>query len=193
MPILKKQLSRFIGAVFFLVIIICAQACDKVLNLKLAETPQVTHEAFDKTPGMKLPYELYMPSSMLGWELTRLTQFQFDAIHNIYVLDNILIDKPLLDDYGPRFKLCSNNWRYQFGFGRYISDAESTFGIPPEGTVIQVEQFQEATTDLRIEYPARTKPIEASSTPISSRIMRVEFKLISKEPNPVALIRVTLR
>ncbi len=193
MPNVKKQFNKFIGVTFFLLIIFCTQACDKVLNLKLAKTPQVTNETFDQTPGMELPYQLYMPSSMLGWELTRRTQFQFDATHKIYVLDNILIDKPLLDDYGPRFKLCSSNWRYQFGFGRYLSDAESTFGIPPEGAVIRVEQFQEATTDLRIEYPAQTKPADTSGTPIPNRIMRVEFKLMSGEPNPQALIRVTLR
>jgi hypothetical protein len=189
----KKQLDRLIGAIFFLLIIFCSQACDKVLNLKLTAIPQVTNEAFDQTPGMELPYDLYMPSSMLGWELTRLTKFQYDATHKIYVLDNILIDKPLVDDYGPRFKLCSINWRDQFGFGKYISDAESTFGIPPEGIVVQVEQFQAATTDLRIEYPAPTKSSDTSNASMPSRIMRVEFKLISKEPIPQALIRVTLR
>lgn len=193
MPNLKNKLTRFIGATFFLLIMLSLQACDKALNLKLTSLPQTTNETFEQTPGLELPYELYMPSSMLGWELTNLTQFQFDAIHKIYVMDNIFIDKPLLDNYGPRFKLCSNNWRYQFGFGKYISDAESTFGIPPEGIVIQVEQFQEATTDLRIEYPAQKKSAEIANSSLPSRIMRVEFKLISKEPIPQALIRVSIR
>lgn len=189
---INKQSDKLIGTAFFLLIVLCLTACDKALNLKLTPIPLVSNETFDQTPGLELPYELYMPSSMLGWELSRLTQLHFDTTQKIYILDNIFIDKPLQDDGGPRFKLCSSGWRYQFGFGKYISDAESTFGIPPEGVVVQVEQFQEAANDLRIEYPAQKNSAAAPNAQTSNRVMRVEFKLISKEPSPQGLIRIRL-
>ena len=184
-PLAWARQIRWAGCTVFLLMLFSLQACEKGLNLKLAPTPIMTNDIFDKTPGLELPYSLYMPSSMMGWELSRITQLHFDSTYKVYVLDNIPIDTPLLDEEGARFKLCSNAWRYQFGFGSYIPDAESTFGIPTEGIVVQVERFKEAANDLRIEFPANT-------TPATPRMMRMEFKLIANEPNPHGLIRVTL-
>ncbi len=190
LPVRLTQLEwagrlRWAGCTVFLLMLFCLQACEKGLNLKLAPTPIMTNDIFDNTPGLELPYSLYMPSSMMGWELSRITQLHFDSTSKVYVLDNIPIDTPLLDEEGARFKLCSNAWRYQFGFGSYIPDAESTFGIPTEGIVVQVELFKEAANDLRIEFPAKTSPAV-------NRTLRMEFKLIGNTPSPHGLIRITL-
>lgn len=183
--ILHLKPSSYVGWMWIALLIFCLYGCEKSLNVKLVATPIINDDVFEKTAGLALPYDLYMPSSLLGWELSSTTQLHFDSGRKIYFLDDIPIDRPLLDDGGARFKLCSNGWRFQFGFGKDISDAESTFGIPPEGVVVQVEQFKEAANDMRIEIPEKLSSL-------SVRRMRLEFKLISNEPTPRGLVRITL-
>lgn len=161
-------------------------ACEKSLNLKLTREAPISLETFEQTEGLKLPYQLYMPNSMSGWSIGDSTRFTFDTERKVYVLDNILLDVPLVDDLGYRFKLCSESWRYQFGFGTYITDDESTIGIPETGAVVRVERFAQPSTDIRIEPPM------SDSNTNERRLLRIEFKLTHWEPHPQGLLRVNI-
>jgi hypothetical protein len=157
-------------------------ACDKVLNLKLAPVKAISNSDFEQVQGLELPYKLYSPSSLVAWELTELTGMSFDRQRNLYITDNIPLDKPLIDGGGARFKLSSDNWRYQFGFGNRLAPAESTFGVNPGGVVMQVEQFDQPPNDMWLEFPPNHQ----------MRFMRIEFKLIALQPNPRGLVRISL-
>lgn len=157
-------------------------ACDKVLNLKLEPVKAVTNTDFERAQGLELPYKLYAPSSMVAWELTELTDMSFDRQRNVYIRDYIPLDKPIIDSGGARFKLSSDNWRYQFGFGDHLASAESTFGVVSEGVVMQVEQFDQPPNDMWLEFPPHHQ----------MRYMKVEFKLIVQQPNLRGLVRISL-
>jgi len=157
-------------------------ACDKVLNLKLEPVKRVTNADFESSRGLELPYKLYAPSSMVAWELTELTDMSFDRQRNVYVRDYIPMDRPIIDSGGARFKLSSDNWRYQFGFGDHLTPAQSTFGVIPEGVVMQVEQFDQPPNDMWLEFPPNHQ----------MRYMKVEFKLITQQPNLRGLVRISL-
>lgn len=157
--------------------------CEQSLNLKLTQEAPISLETFDAAEGLKLPYQLYMPNSMSGWSIGESTRFVFDNERKVYVLDKIPLDVPLVDDQGHRFKICSESWRYQFGFGTYITDDESTIGVTETGTVVRVERFAQPSTDIRIEASANVNDSV-------QRLLRVEFKLTQWEPKPQGLLRL---
>ncbi len=158
-------------------------SCEQSLNLKLTEEEPISLETFEAAEGLKLPYQLYMPNSMSGWSIGESTRFVFDEKRKVYVLDKISLDVPLVDDQGHRFKICSESWRYQFGFGTYITDDESTIGVAETGTVVRIERFAQPSTDIRIEAPANVNDSV-------QRLLRVEFKLTHWEPKPQGLLRL---
>jgi len=179
--------NRPINIILLLIFSVCIlTACEQSLNLKLTQEAPISLETFEQTEGLKLPYQLYMPNSMSGWSIGESTRFTFDNERKLYVLDNILLDVPLVDDLGYRFKLCSESWRYQFGFGTYITDDESTIGIPETGAVVRVERFAQPSTDIRIEPPM------ADKNATEQRMLRIEFKLTHWEPNPQGLLRLSI-
>lgn len=161
-------------------------ACEQSLNLKFTQEPPISLETFEQAEGFQLPYQLYMPSSMSGWNIDDTTRFKFDNQRKVYLLDNILLDVPLVKDQGYRFKLCSEAWRYQFGFGTNITDDESTIGIPEKGVIVRVERFAHSSTDMLMEPPATD---ENSTT---RRMLRIEFKLTHPEPKPEGLLRMSI-
>jgi hypothetical protein len=179
---IQPAASAMLVKTILLLCLVALPACDKVLNLKLTPVKTVTNADFEQARGLELPYKLYAPSSMVAWELTELTDMFFDRQHNIYVRDNIPLDKPVIDSGGARFKLSSDNWRYQFGFGNHLSSAESTFGVTPEGVVMHVEQFDQPPNDMWLEFPPNHQ----------MRFMRIEFKLIALQPNLRGLVRISL-
>lgn len=173
-------------------------SCEKTLNFSLTAEPVIGMNTFNSTQGLKLPYEIYMPSSMTGWNLDTSTRFIFDEKRMIYFLDNIPLNNLPVDEQGYRFKVCSASWRYQFGFGSYITDDESTIGIPTEGIVVRAERFPQVATDIRIErYPQASTDIRieippANKSGIKKPMLRVEFKLVQWEPKPEALLYLSI-
>ena len=177
-----KAATAILARGAILLCLVLLPACDKVLNLKLEPVETVTNEGFEQAKGLELPYKLYAPSSMTAWELTALTDMTFNRQTNTYVRDNIPLDMPLIDSGGARFKLSSDSWRYQFGFGDHLTAAESTFGVTPSGTVMQVEQFDQPPNDMWLEFPPNHQ----------MRFMRIEFKLIATQPTLHGLVRISL-
>lgn len=159
-----------------------------MLNLKLTSAPVINVTKFKDAAGQSLPHNVYMPSSMLGWELTPITQMQFDFHDQMYVLDNIPINQRLIDDGPLRFKICGDAWRNQFGFGANLFNSESTFGIPDAEVVVQVERFPYPVSDAIFELP---QAYYAQYKTSHYRYMRVEFKVISIEPTQ-GLLHITL-
>jgi len=201
--VIKLFLKKYspINIIFIVAIGANLTACEKSLNLKLTEEPVISLEDFENTEGLELPYQLNIPNSITGWSLGKLTQFTFDPKRKVYSIDNIPLNQAPVDDGGYRFKICSSSWKYQFGFGTYITDDESTIGIAPNvDTIVRIERFSQPSTDIRLELPtkkatATTSSENSQSAPtndISQQMLRVEFKLIRWEPSPQALLRLTL-
>lgn len=173
-------------------------SCEKSLNSSLTTEPVIDLATFTTAQGLKLPYDIYMPNSMIGWNLDASTRFIFDEQRMIYFIDKIPLNTLPVDEQGYRFKVCSASWRYQFGFGSYITDDESTIGIPNEGIVVRAERFPQVTTDIRIErYPQASTDIRieippANKSGIKEPMLRVEFKLVQWEPSPEALLYLSI-
>lgn len=167
-----------------LLVCLALTGCEPGLNARLQATDPVDTSDFDQAQGMEIPYPLYLPSSLTAWSLDESTRFRFDAQRKLYLLEGIPLNLPLIDSLGPRFKLCSESWQYQFGFGSYITDDESTVGVSEQPAVVRVERFPQASTDIRLEF----------SAPAGSehRYLRVEFKLLHWEPKPEGLLRLSL-
>lgn len=180
-----RVLIRNIFSVFAAVLVVLSSGCDKVVNLKIDKAPSIDYQSFLAAEGLKLPYEFYMPSSMVGWELSDSTRLTYNEKTKTYIIDNVPMDKPMMDNEGPRFKLCSYAWQYQFGFGGSLTDDESTFGIPKEGVVLEVDLIPKASADLRVEYSQR------ELNDLKDKVVRLEFKLIRWNPSPRALIYVS--
>jgi len=160
--------------------------CDRTLSLRLDRTALPSLNDFDVQPGYKLPYPLYMPSSIMGWELSPFTEMLFDDATGVYQLAGIPLDLPEVDRRGTRFKICSDDWKNQFGFGDYLTDVESTVGLDLGGLVQRVVKADFATADIRIEYST------ADREKLRKRMLSLEFKVTTLEPEPHGLIRLTI-
>lgn len=179
------RILTFTKSILWLVICVFITNCEKSLNLELKEELPINVESFDQAKGLTLPYPLYLPNSITGWAIDSSTQFHFDEIHNLYILEGISLTAKPNDEQGYRFKICGESWLYQFGFGSYITDDESTIGLSESGTVVRVERFPQASTDIRIELPAT---IDKKKNPL----LRVEFKLTRWEPTPQGLLKTQI-
>ncbi len=177
---------RYIGqsACVFL-LIFCAAGCDRILGLKVEHRPILTNEDFESAKGLSAPFELFLPNSTSGWELSRFTKMHFESSRNVYMIKDIHQDLPLVDGLGPRFKICSNDWKYQFGFGHNLSDKESSFGVSKEGVVFEI-MVAEGAADMRYEIS------QSDAKTLEKNMMSVEFKLISMDPIPRGYMRVKI-
>ena len=158
--------------------------CEPGLNARLQATDPVDTSDFDQAHGVEMPYPLYLPSSLTAWSLDESTRFKFDVQRRLYLFEGIPLNRPLIDNLGPRLKLCSEYWQYQFGFGSYITDDESTVGVSELPSVVRVERFPQASTDIRLEF--------SPTLAVESQYLRVEFKLLRWEPKPEGLLRLSL-
>lgn len=182
----SKAISRSVYALCFSLLIFHTSGCDRVLGLKVEHAPVLTNEHFESAKGLSVPFELFLPNSITGWELSRFTKMHFDSSRNVYEINNIRLDLPQLDGQGPRFKICSNDWKYQFGFGKNLSDKESSFGVDADGVVLEIMIEENATADMRYEIS------QAASKQLEQNMMSVEFKLTSIAPTPRGYMRVKI-
>jgi hypothetical protein len=166
--------------VFLCFVVSSLTSCEKSLNYRLEAEPISSIETFELAQGLKLEYPLYMPNSLVGWNIDPSTRFLFDEKRMVYFLDKIPLSSK--DPKGQRLKICTDAWLNQFGFGTVIPYAETTIGIPSEGVVVRVEKFAQPAAEIHIETP-RTEA-ENSQT----LFLHVELKLIRGEPNPLGLL-----
>lgn len=182
---LTKLITRIAHSASIFLLIFCSTGCDRVLGLKVKHSPILSQEDFESAKGLSAPFELFLPNSVSGWELSRFTKLHFDSSRNVYMIKDIRLDLPPVDGMGPRFKLCSNDWKYQFGFGNHLSDKESSFGVGHQSVVLEI-MIVEGAADMRYEISRR-----AAKT-LEKNMMSVEFKLISMEPTPRGYMRVNV-
>lgn len=182
----SRAIPRGVCALCLFLLIIHTSGCDPVLGLKVEHAPVLTNEHFESAKGLSVPFELFLPNSITGWELSRFTKMHFDSSRNVYEIKNIRLDLPQLDGNGPRFKICSSDWKYQFGFGRNLSDKESSFGVDADGVVLEIMIEENATADMRYEIS------QEASKRLEKNMMSVEFKLTSIAPTPRGYMRVKI-
>lgn len=141
---------------------------------------------FEHFKGLKLEYPLYIPNALVAWELSERTRLRFDSNTQTYVRKNLLINQPAIDELGPRFKICSTSWSDQWGFGAELNHDESTFGIGPMPTVLEVDYLGSSGSDMYLEYSRSELSNQGKNT------VDIEFKVIQLRPSPKALLKITL-
>ncbi|EWH09613.1 hypothetical protein DS2_11613 [Catenovulum agarivorans DS-2] len=139
--------------IIFISLITLLVGCDRFYTLEKHRPKVFSLSDFEQSQGYQLRYDLYLPNSYLGWTHNKKTLMTFDSQTNTYWLKNIDITKPQVDDVGSRFKIASNDWQNQFGFGEYdVSQDESSFGIPTDGAILHLH-YSHNSRDMFIEYP----------------------------------------
>ena len=77
---------------------------------------EVAADAASAAGAGRLPYDLYLPSTMIGWSFDVSTKFRFDETRGVYVLRSAQAGA-----YNPtdprRFKISGADWKHQFGLG----------------------------------------------------------------------------
>lgn len=181
----KPRLYRLL-AITCCVLSALVAGCDYVSEVNIPSSHSVGPNEFEQLQGKKLPYPLYAPSSMLAWELGDRTRFRFDASTNTYIYEGVPITAPVIDSQGPRFKICSDYWDHQLGFGNRLSIDEATFGVSMKGTILKLEFTGDSGSDLRFEYAKDILPqLKASK-------MRLELKVTRIQPTPEGYLRASL-
>jgi hypothetical protein len=145
-----------------------------------------TSQMFDELKGIELEYPLFIPNSMIAWELSDRTRLRYQANTQTYVRDKLIINQPTIDDLGPRFKICSTSWTNQWGFGKKLIIDESTFGISVQPAILTVDYLGDTSTDMYIEYS------RSDLSAMQKNTIKVEFKVLRLTPKPLALMRVSL-
>jgi len=155
------------------------------MNVKLQTISAVSETQFSSTPGYELDFDLFAPSSMIGWELSERTRFNYQANTQSYVIDGIPIDVPLQDKLGHRFKITSHEWIHQFGFGSYVPRAESSFGVTRDEVILNISLLKEPSTDLYVKF-------QQNDDSRGELLLRLEIKVIENTAYPKAYFKANL-
>lgn len=185
-PQLSPTLAMRFCTVSLCAISILFTGCDYASEVKVPPSHTVTQQSFEQIQGLQLPYPLYAPSSMLAWELGDRTRFRFNPTTHTYVYEGVPITAPVIDSQGPRFKICSDYWDHQLGFGNRLSRDEATFGVSTEGTILKLEFTGDSGSDLRFEYA------KSDLAKLSASKMRLEVKVTRLKPTPEGYLRASL-
>ncbi|HEY9130853.1 MAG TPA: hypothetical protein VIM98_03775 [Dyella sp.] len=86
------------------------------LQARATASSPASSDALAATGAGRLPYDLYLPSTMIGWSFDASTKFHFDEARGIYVLRSA--QAGAFDPSDPRrFKISGADWAHQFGLG----------------------------------------------------------------------------
>lgn len=169
-----------------LTLLLACVGCDYSNTIETSEKLVITDAFFDSAPGFELPYTVFASNSIQDWVLTTETRLHYNKEKNVYIAEDISATKSSVDDSGPRFKICGENWSNQFGFSDHVPSEETTFGVTTAGTILSIQKVPFAASDMHMEFSQ--KEINASE----HKKIRIEFKVIDNTDSPKALIRVSL-
>lgn len=165
---------------------LAAIGCDYTSTINTSEKLVITNAFFNSAPGFELPYIVFASNSIQDWVLTTETRLHYNKEKGLYIAEGISATAPIVDDSGPRFKICGENWSNQFGFSDHVPSEETIFGVTTSGTILSVQKVPFAASDMHMEFSQ--KEINASE----HKKIRIEFKVIDNTDSPKALIRVSL-
>lgn len=114
------------------------------------------------------------------------SQMTYDESTHTYTLDGIPLLAPVNDGFGPRFKICGENWSNQFGFSDHVPAEETTFGVTTSGTILSIQKMPFATSDMHMEFS------EQAIEEARHKLVKIELKVIEASKYPKAYIRVTV-
>lgn len=158
-----------------------------MFGAKITSHPLYDDSHFVSAKGIEFQHALYTPNSFQGWINNSQTQMRFDPSTGAYISKPIHLSKVEVDNGGRRFKITTEDWKHQFGFGEYtIAQHESVFGVHEEAVVVKTEMAVTSTADLRYELP------EAVEANIENYQLTIELKIFELTPRAKALMRVSL-
>ena len=150
-------------------------------------TATVTPDAAAAPGAGRLPYDLYLPSTMIGWSFDVSTKFRFDEARGVYVLRSAQAGA-----YNPgdlrRFKISSEGWKHQFGLGASGSTSAQRATLRFDGAV--------ATATLSAYPDARDTllPLDTDLVDGSEEVLLdFEIKVLDAGPRPRLQLTVVRR
>jgi len=185
----RRSAGRAMSVLLVALCGLAISACDGILGSSIEDLNMVSEEDFRRVQGYKLHYDVYLPSTWAGWVHQEHCLFHYQPDTQSYLLENIRIGQPEVDDLGSRFKLSSADWRYQFGFGHHgVSLNESTFGLSPDTpAVLRLTYSTTGVSDMRIEWD------QARYDELVGQVVSFEFKVLDDSSRPESMLLIKIK
>jgi len=184
----RAHVRRFYGLLLAVCCVCLLTSCDRILGSAIDDEPLIEEEGFRRAKGHKLHYDVYLPSTWAGWVHQDHCLFRYNPETESYLLENIIIGQKEVDYLGSRFKISSQDWRYQFGFGHHgVSLNESTIGIDMDGVVARLRFSTGGRSDMRVEYD------EKAYDSMIGKILSFELKILDESSKPESLLMIRVK